>query len=195
MSNLDRPAGLKPIKNLNGSPWSGKANVYYIPVGNATNLFVGDAVQSTGTADETGKYPGVEQADLNESIRGVIIGFGDNPNVMVHPDTPNRSYCPDSTEMYCWVVDDPFVIFEVQEDSDGGALAVTAVGTTVDLVLTAGSTTTGKSGMKLDSSDTGTDDQHCRLLRVVDREDNALGTNCKWEVLISLHELLATADV
>jgi len=192
MSNLDRPVGLKPIKNLNGSPWSGKANVYYIPVGNATNLFVGDAVQSTGTADETGKYPGVEQADLGETLRGVIIGFGDNPNVMVHPDTPNRSYCPKETVMYCWVVDDPFVIFEAQED---GAVAVTAVGTTVDLVLGAGSTTTGKSGMELDSSDVSNDNQHCRLLRVVDREDNALGTNCKWEVLISFHELLATDDV
>lgn len=195
MANLDRPAGLKPIKNLNGSPWNGKANVYYIPVGNAVNLFVGDAVQSTGTADVTGKYPGVEQADLNESLRGVIIGFGDNPNVMIHPDTPNHSYCPKETAMYCWVVDDPFVIFEVQEDSDGGALAVTAVGTTVDLVLTAGSTTTGKSGMELDSSDTGSDDQHCKLYRVVNREDNALGVNCKWEVLISLHELLDTSDV
>ena len=196
MANTDIPSGFRPVKHLLGVPWTGKANVYYIPVGNATALFKGDAVTSTGSADVSGKYPGVVQAAAGDAIRGIIIGFGEDPHIMIKPDSPNQVHCPISTEMYCLVVDDPFVIFEVQEDSGGAALAVTAVGLSTNILATAGSTTTGLSGMEIDSSDTGTDTTgQCKILRVVDREDNALGDNCKWEVLIVEHEMLSATDV
>ncbi|WP_456442282.1 hypothetical protein, partial [Psychroserpens sp.] len=74
MANLDRPAGFKPVKNLNGSPWNGKANVYYIPSTDDTAIFIGDAVKSAGSADATGMYPTVAQAAAGDTIRGVIIG-------------------------------------------------------------------------------------------------------------------------
>lgn len=196
MANLDTPFGLKPVKHLMGAPWNGKVNTYYVPVGNSTAMFVGDAVVSDGTADATGKFPGITQATAGANIRGVVVGFGDNPYTMIHPDTPLRNHCPATTAMYAFVVDDPFVIFEMQEDSGGAALAITAVGLSTNIVVGSGSTATGKSAMELDSSDTGTDTTgQCKLLRVVDREDNALGTNCKWEILIVEHELLTATDV
>jgi len=196
MANSDRPFGFKPVKHLLGLPWSGKANVYYIPSSNATALFKGDAVTSTGSADSTGKYPGIVQAAAGEAIRGIIIGFGEDPHVMIKADSPNRVHCPVSTEMYALVIDDPFVIFEIQEDSAGAALTVDEIGLSTNIVVGSGSTTTGLSGMELDSSDTGTDTTgQCKLLRIVDREDNALGDNCKWEVLIVEHELLTATDV
>lgn len=196
MANTDRPFGFKPVKHLIGASWNGKANVYYIPSSNATALFKGDAVKSTGSADTTGKYPGVVQAAAGDTIRGVIIGFGEDPHIMIKADSPNRVHCPISTEMYCLVVDDPFVIFEIQEDSVGAALAVTEIGLSTNITVGSGNTTTGLSAMELDSSDTGTDTSgQCKLLRIVDREDNALGDNCKWEVLIVEHELLTATDV
>lgn len=196
MANSDTPFGFKPVKHLLGAPWNGKVNTYYIPVGNAAAIFKGDAVKSAGSADATGKFPTIAQAAAGEVIRGVVVGFGDNPYVMTHPDTPNRDYCPATTAMYAFVVDDPFVIFEIQEDSDGAALAVTEVGLSTDIATVGtGSTTTGKSAMVLDSSDTATALGQCKLLRVVDREDNALGDYCKWEVLIVEHEMLAATDV
>lgn len=196
MANLDTPFGFKPVRHLMGMPWNGKVSTYYVPVGNATAIFKGDAVKSDGTGDATGKFPSITQAAAGDLIRGVVIGFGDNPYTMLHPDTPMRDYCPALTAMYAFVVDDPFVIFEVQEDSGGAALAVTAIGLSTNVVVGSGSTATGKSAMELDSSDTGTDTTgQCKILRVVDREDNALGTNCKWEVLIVEHELLVATDV
>jgi len=153
MANLDTPFGFKPVKNLNGSPWNGKVNVYYVPSTDATAIFKGDAVKSAGSADATGKYPTVTQATAGAAVRGVVIGFGDNPNVMTNPDNPMRAYRPASTAMYAFVVDDPQVIFEVQEDSDGAALAVAAVGLSTNFVVGSGSTATGKSAMELDSSD------------------------------------------
>lgn len=193
MANSDTPFGFKPVKHLLGAPWNGKVSTYYIPVGNATALFKGDAVKSTGSADATGKFPGVVQAAAGDVIRGIIIGFGDNPYTMTHPDTPNRDYLPISTAAYVFVVDDPFVVFEIQEDSVGNNMDADMLGLQTDIVVGTGSTSTGKSAMELDSSDTATALGQCKLLRVIDREDNALGTNCKWEVLIVEHEMLAYA--
>lgn len=196
MANSDTPFGFKPVKHLMGAPWNGKVNTYYVPATDGTAMFKGDAVKSGGSADASGKFPTVTQAAAGDAIRGVVVGFGDNPYVMTHPDTPNRDYRPASTAMYVFVVDDPFVVFEIQEDSVGDALAVTAVGLSTNIVVGSGSTSTGKSAMELDSSDTGTDTTgQCKILRVVDREDNALGDHCKWEVTIIEHEMLSATDV
>ena len=189
MANIDTPFGFKPVGHLLGASWSGKANVYYVPVGNASALFKGDAVKSQGSADATGKYPTVVIAAAGDAIRGVVIGFGDNPNVMTHPDTPNRDYLPISTAAYVLVIDDPYVIFEVQEDNVANDLTADMVGLNLNINTAAdGSTTTGKSSTELDSSDTGSTGQ-CKLLGVSNRDDNALGTYCKWDVLIAEHEM------
>jgi len=195
MANSDTPFGFKPVKHLIGSPWNGKTNVYYVPATDGTALFKGDAVKSAGSASDDGKYPTVTQATAAAAIRGVIVGFGDNPNVMTHPDTPNRDYRPASTAMYVFVVDDPFVIFEIQEDSVGNSIGAAMVGLSTDITVGTGSTATGKSAMELDSSDTATAAGQCKILRAVDRMDNALGDYCKWEVTIIEHEMLAATDV
>ncbi len=195
MANSDIPSGFKPVKHLLGGSWSGKANVYYIPATDSTAMFVGDAVKSAGSASTDGKYPTVAQAAAGDIIRGVIIGFGEDPHVMIKPDSPHAKYRLASTAMYCLVVDDPYVIFEIQEDSAGGSIAITAVGNSADIVVGSGNTTTGKSAMELDSSDVGAKAAQCRLLRIVDREDNELGDNCRWEVLIVEHEMLTATGV
>jgi len=197
MANLDRPSGLTPVKHLSGAPWNGKANVYYLPVGDNTATFIGDVVKLAGSADATGMYPTVAQSAAGDVTNvGVVIGFGLQPEVMGNPDNPNMKYRLAATAMYCLVVDDPFVIFEVQED---GAIANTSVGLAANIVVGAGDTTTGKSGMELDSSDVSTDTAgQLRIMRAVNRPDNAIGTNCKWEVLLAEHayrEQVTVVDV
>jgi hypothetical protein len=189
MANLDRPSGFKPVKHLSGSPWNGKANVYYLKSTYATAVFIGDAVKLAGSADATGMYPSIERAAAGDmTIVGVVIGFGLQPEVMGNPDNPNMKYRLASVAMYALVVDDPFVIFEVQEDSTGNDIDADMVGLNTNLVAGAGSTVTGLSGMELDSSDTATATTgQLRILRAVNRPDNELGANCKWEVLIVEH--------
>lgn len=196
MANKDTPFGFKPVGHLLGGPWNGKVNAYYIPVGNAAALFVGDAVVSAGSADASGKYPSIAQAAAASVIRGVIVGFGDNPYTMTHPDTPNQDHWPVSTAGYAFVVDDPFVIFEIQEDNAANDIDADMVGLSTDIATVGtGSSVTGKSAMELDSSDTATALGQCKLLRVSNREDNALGAYCKWDVLIVEHEMLIATDV
>ena len=196
MANVDRPAGLKPVRYLNGTPWNGKARMYYIPVGDTVATFIGDAVKSAGSADATGKYPTVTRAVAGGNLRGVVIGFSDQPYIAIDTTNLNRLYRPASTAMYCLVVDDPNVVFEIQEDNDTSDLAITEVGANTDLVWTAGSTSTGKSGMELDSDGVSTTaSAQCRILGLSNKEDNALGTYAKWDVLINEHELTSTTGV
>ena len=192
MANANTPFGFKPVKHMNGSPWNGKVNVYYVPATDSTALFKGDAVKLAGAADATGKFPTVAQAAATDAVCGVVVGFGDNPHVGIRPDTPNLDYRLASTAMYVFVVDDPYVIFEVQEDSTGNSITAAMVGLATDIEVTAGNTATGKSGMMLDSSDTATAAGQCRIMRLVDREDNALGNYAKWEVLLAEHQFLNT---
>lgn len=190
MANLDRPAGFTPVKHLSGAPWNGKANIYYIPSTDDTDTFIGDAVTLQGSATDDGKYPTVAQTAAGDTtVVGVIIGFGTNPEVMGNHDSPNTVYRAGGTAMYCLVVDDPFVIFEIQEDSASDSyIAAASIGLNTNIVVGSGSTTTGKSGMELDSSDVSTDTAgQCKLLRIVNRPDNELGIHCKWEVLIVEH--------
>ena len=198
MSNLDRPAGLRPVKHLNGNPWNGVANMYSIDVHNTPAIFIGDLVRSDGTysADTTGKYPGIYQADAGGPVRGVVIGFSDQPYMAFDTSDLDRKYCPASKAMYALVVDDPDVIFEIQEDSVANSIGADMIGLNADVTIaTAGDTASGISGMELDSSNTGTGTAQLRILAVVNRDDNALGTNCKFLVRINKHELRAEAGI
>lgn len=195
MANSDTPSGFKPIKHLNGNPWNGKVNVYYIPATDATATFIGDAVKSAGSATSDGLYPTVAQAAAGDAIRGVVVGFSDQPYVSVNTDNLNEKYRAASVARYAFVVDDPDVIFEVQEDSDGGSIAAASVGLSCDFVVGSGSTVTGKSGMEIDSSDVATAAGQFKLLRVSNKVGNELGNYCKWEVLFREHEMLAATDV
>ena len=195
MANSDTPFGFKPVKHLNGNPWNGKTNVYYIPSTDATATFRGDAVKSAGSATADGLYPTVAQAAATDTIRGVVIGFSDTPYINVNQDNLLEKYRAASVARYAFVVDDPDVIFEIQEDSVGNSIAATMVGLSTDIVVGSGSTTTGLSAMELDSSDTATAAGQCKILRAVNRPNNALGDHCKWEVLIIEHEMRSSTDV
>ena len=197
MANLDRPSGLKPVKHLSGAPWNGKVNVYYLKSDYDTDVFKGDIVTLAGSADATGKFPSIEKAAAGAVTNvGVVVGFGTHPSLMANPDNLNMNYRAASVEMYALVVDDPFVIFEVQED---GAITVDSVGLAANFVDAGGDTTTGLSGIELDSSDVATNTAgNLRILRLVNREGNDLGTNAKWEVLLAEHayrEQVTVVDV
>ena len=196
MANTDRPSGFKPVRYLNGAPWNGQVNIYYLAAGDGTATFIGDAVVSAGSADATGHYPTVQQATNNQNIRGVIVGFSNTPYVNFDVTESSRVYRPGLTAMYCALVDDPNVIFEVQEDSDTSTLDADSVGQNADIVVGSGNTTTGLSAMELDSdSPSTTASAQCRILGLVNREDNELGTNAKWLVVFNEHEFKSTTGV
>lgn len=151
MANVDRVNGFTPVSNTVTGSYNGQSREYYV-VGGVGALFVGDAVKSSGLANADG-VPGVLQAAAGDNMIGVIVGFKvDRENTTT--EYPGYSASADTNIIY--VCDDPNVIYEVQEDAVGGALALASVGLTCDHIVAAGSTTTGASGMELNTSDAGT---------------------------------------
>lgn len=96
------------------------------------------------------------------AVTGVIVGFAADPSNL------DRIYNPASTARVAFVADDPDLIFEVQAD---GAIAATQVGLNANLIFTnAGSTTSGLSGVELDTSAVAADaSNQLTILRVADR--------------------------
>lgn len=189
MPNADAPRGAKPVYNSNGTPYSGNSMLCAIPAADATATFVGDFVKLSGTADTETGAPTVIQAAAGDALFGAIVGFEPDRNDLA------LNYRKASTLRYCYVCVDKGVMFEMQEDSIGNNLAITEVGLATDLVVSAGSTVTGLSGMELDSSDTATAAGQLRIMGVVRKADNAIGANAKWLVLINESQLAVTTDV
>lgn len=186
MANKDRPMGMKPVKNINGTPWNGKYNVYYKDA--AENFFIGSPVKSAGSADASGKYPTVVLAGT-DPIRGVVVGFSTTPYITADPADLNRVYSISTEDVYVAVCDDPNVIFEMQEDSST-ALTITEIGLNASPTTESGNTSTGLSTVEIDcTTEDVTSTLSLKILRLVDREDNALGDHAKFEVMINNHEL------
>jgi len=190
MANANAPFGLRPVRYKSGAPYNGAANLYSVAAGDATALFVGDPVIIAGTGDADG-ISTVTRAAAGDRITGVVVGFAPVPGASAGAVTAvNRGYRTASTADYVLVADDPNLLFECQEDSDGGALAVTAIGNNVDLVAGSGSTVTKRSGYQLDSSTAATTTAQMRLWGVDQKVGNEVGANAVW--LVSIVEATET---
>ncbi len=193
MANSDIRKGLLPIRGRNGQPYNGAANPYYVPASYATALFKGDAVVKTGTSNtsafeewQPGTLPEVNKVvgGSGNPITGVIVAVG------VNRDDLTKIYSPASTEAVVWVCDDLDAVYELQDDG-GAALDATSVGLNAVLIDThAGDEFTGLSGTELDAGTTTAPAVNAAyqltIQRLINREDNALGVNAKWEVKINL---------
>jgi len=184
MANVNAATGFSPVCYRSGAPYNGAVNTYYVPASDGTALYVGDPVIIAGSADSRG-IPTITRATAGSGAytSGVVVGFAPDP------DNLTLTYRPASTARYVLVADDPNLLFAIQEDSAGGALAATNVGQNADFVAGAGSTTTGLSGFQLDSSTANTTNTlQCRIERLLNQEDNEIGTNAKWLVSFNLHQ-------
>ena len=189
MSNSDKPFGFQPYRHLNGNPWNGAFNIYYHSADDATAVYLGDLVQAYVTYDEAlGRYPAVTRhvATAQDNV-GVVVGFGNTPQLCTVTTNLASVYCPVSTAMYIAVCDDPDVLHICQEDDAGTALTAGAVYGFADVLATAGSSTTGRSAMELNGAVATDDVQTLQIMRLYPGENNALGAHAKWVVRIHEH--------
>lgn len=194
MANTSRVNGFRPTKYLNGAQWNGQANLYFIPNSNATATFVGDMVQQETTGDSTATggnnlgVPSCIQAAATGTIIGAIVGFTPGGGLVAGQQYVNLNspqYRLASVGCYCWVVDDPMVLFEVQ--TSNGTSAVGDVGLNANLVVGAGSTTTGLSAMTANQGTIAvTATFQLRIMGFSQRADNDdTAANSKWLVKIN----------
>lgn len=189
MANPNTPFGLRPYRHANGAPYNGAATRYYVPASDGTALYLGDPVILAGSADANG-LASVTKA----TAAGGAYMLG--PVVAVDPvegagagGRDSTTYRAASTERYVWVADDPDLVFLVQEDGVGGALAAADVGLNADWIAGTGSAITGLSGAMLDTSTKATTNTlQLRILGFDQAVNNEVGSaNAKVLVSINLH--------
>ena len=192
MANENRPAGFIPREYLNGTPWNGQARLYSIAAAYGTALYVGDPVISSGTSDANG-VPGIARGAGTGALRGVIVGLGKTPGGLFNPSNLDITYRPanDPAVWYAAVVDDPNVLFEIQEESNGTQLTAAEVG--LNQISLAGNGNGFVSGWQVRSTSGATAATtatlQLRLMGLVQRPGNAFGAYAKWLVQINVHEL------
>ena len=197
MANPDAAFGLRPVRHINGSAWNGLVQMYLYTAANT--LFVGDPVKLAGSSGAAGTVVnGIDVEGMatimrpaaGDALLGVVVGFlplQSNLEVLHAQASVNR---------IALVVTDPTVVYEIQEDSDTNDMDADMVGLSTDMITyAAGSTTTGRSIIELDSSDTATAAGQFRILGLTKRPGNAIGTNAVWDVMINEHQLLTSTDV
>lgn len=169
MANVNRPNGLRLVKTKSGAPIS--ALVRVVPVTAGANIFRGDPiVLSSGGAT-------VQTAGGAGQNLGVAIGFGKKGTMEgraggpFNPDDLMTGYFNNTSmtaaDYECYYIPGEDGIFEIQTD---GAVTL-VVGNARDLVVGAGSTTTGISTAQIaNGTTTGTGD--LMVVEIPDYPDN-----------------------
>lgn len=185
MANENSPFGLKPLRERDGSPYSGGANTYFVPDTDNVALFIGDPVILAGSSGNAQagpeSYPTVARATAGATnrITGVVVGFQPTPAL-----TP-YGYRPASVAMNVIVADDPYLEYVIQADATG--IAATQVGENANLTAGSGSTATKRSGFILDGTTPDPDATYqLRILGLEPQVNNEFGAYADVLVRINL---------
>ena len=195
MSNVNTPFGLRPVRYLDGRPYNGAVEQYFA-TGATGVIRPGDPVVEAGSANTA-----VVQDHAPGTLPTCTIGLdGDNDTltgvcVAVLPVTRDSLiYREDSTDRIIMVARGPDLVFEVQADAGGTALAATDVG--LHAVLTAATTTTLRSDWTLSTGTAPADNPsyQLKILGFGKGPKNEIGAYAVVEVLINNHMLAQVAD-
>jgi len=186
MANIDAAFGLRPIAKVGSAPGGTTGTTKYSIADNqSTAIFTGDPVKykSDGT---------VEVATAGDASCGVFMGcFYTDPTTS---KPTYKNYFPASLspgDAIAFVADDPDQLFIAQQDSDSSNIVAADLNLNADLVFGSGSTTTGISGVEIDSSSKNT--TAALQVRLVDFYDipsnDATANNSVLVVKINNHQL------
>lgn len=193
MANQNSPFGLKPV-NLDGTTWSGQGRLVYIPSSQGA-IYLGDPLVPLGSTDAFGvPAMGIATAGATDRIAGPFLGNINGPSgsgITLLQSSP--IYHAASVAGYGVICDDPEVAYTIQEDSVGGAIAITTGGYANGNLIAGGggSTSTGLSSWMLDSSTvaTGNATYQVKVLGLVRGPDNVIGNYARWLVQLNLSAL------
>jgi len=219
VTNQNKPSGLTPVKYLGGADWDGKANLYFISQASVNAFNVGDLVSPVAGVDQ---WSGLQSIDLtlaasSTQVVGVAIAFGASPSATtslrggpyIDPNNLTLINVPATKvkNYFALVVDDPKVIFEIQETGAGTtpATSLTFAATSKNASFVYGAPAAGVavSGTTLDNgvssghtpqtSATVTNGYFLRMMGLAQKVDpqtaqwNTFGLFAKWYVKLINH--------
>ncbi len=149
MANVTERYGLRPSRQLNGSPFINAQNRYRVAADNSTNVFQGDVVIpfASGT---------IRRAIANTSTAAVGVFNG---CFYTDPTTQKptfKNFLPSSinaSDLVAFVIDAPDTVFEVNAN---GVFGVADIFKNFSINNVTGNTATGISLVQLDVANSGT---------------------------------------
>jgi len=149
MANVTEKFGLRPSRQLNGSPFINAQNRYRVASNNSTSIYQGDVVIPFDSGNV-----GRAIANTSTPVVGVFNGcFYTDPTTQ-KPTWKN--YLPGSTvasDIIAFVIDGPDTVFEINADD---VFAVADIFRNFSISNETGNTKTGISNVQLDVSESGT---------------------------------------
>ena len=149
MANVTEKFGLRPSRQLNGSPFINAQNRYRVASNNSTSIYQGDVVIPFDSGNV-----GRAIANTSTPVVGVFNGcFYTDPTTQ-KPTWKN--YLPGSTvasDIIAFVIDGPDTVFEINADD---VFAVADIFKNFSISNETGNTKTGISNVQLDVSESGT---------------------------------------
>lgn len=209
MANISKPAGLSPVRYLNGAKYDGKGQIYSILAADTNPYYVGDLVKlvggGTSAAGDAQGIPAVTLSSAGNGGIGAIVAIGTNRfGSYANPNDLSKNFRPtgaQSVNYYALVSDDPNIIYEIQEGGAGTNLTTAACSRNANIVYAAPATGVYVSGTQLNNATVATTATlDLRILRLAPRyqTDNQFfttpstgGAGQKWWVMIQAHQLLS----
>lgn len=182
------PKGLEPVRMADGSAWTGALNSYQIATTYASSIFTGDPVTIANTGF-------LERGAAGSAIVGVFAGvkwIDSLGTARFTPYWPGNPGVLTGSTVEALVIDDPNVVFTIQETNNLGAagtpLALADRGLNANFLYTAGNTATGQSAVSLDNStEATTATLNLKILQLDPTPGNAVGNFANWLVMINNH--------
>lgn len=204
MANTSKVSGLTPVKYLNGADWTGQANIYHINTADTNAYYPGDPVALVagveGVAGESYGLQTIGVGQVGAANVGVVIAVGTTPRGLgpvINPADLTKTFRPAAAQTipyFALVVDDPMVVFEIQENG-GSPFTVTATSKNANFALAAPAAGSYVSGAYLNNATAAavTATYNLKLLGLSQRYDqgsvvyNTFGNNAKWLCLLNNH--------
>jgi hypothetical protein len=196
MANANVPSGLAPVRYRSGAPWNGAVNFYTYLAAETVQVWIGDPVTTIGNANaDAFGTPAVKLAAAGAAVRGVVVGIGTTPQGGAYFNPANlnlltRPVNAQAGNYYFAVVDDPDVLFEIQEAGAGAVLTATSCNRNTNFNLGTRTATLLVSPTFLDNNAVNTTSTlNLKLHGTVQRADNTPYTAFqKWLVSLNNHE-------
>lgn len=186
--NPNKLTGLSLVTSLASAPVSGRGRIYAIPTSDATyNYFPNDLVQFVGGGDAYG-LPTIQMNAAGGSAptgtaAGVIQAVGTNAQggPYINPNNLASLYAPIAKTVvyYCYVLDDPMLLWEIQEVGTGTNIAAAQMGLNANLLLDATATGTplatqvySRTGITDTAAPTTTSTLNFQIISLAQRPDN-----------------------
>lgn len=199
MASVSRINGFQLRKNSIGGSMTGQLETVFVPASDSTVIMPGDAVKLLGDARAASGVPTVTRVSSATDIAyGIVVGIsfegqGDTQNIPPVNDLNTPIYRRASTDRYLTVCADVNAVYEVQasQTSQSAATVTSWVGSNASFTTTAGSTTSGASGMQIDTTTVATTATlPLKITGIPNRPDNVPG-----DTFISLYVKLNTAQL